>query len=333
MSALWGRRVERDTLERLLAAVRAGQSAALVLRGEAGVGKTALLRFAIESASGLRVARAAGAESEMELPFAALHQLCAPMLDKLERIPQPQRDALRTAFGERTGGVPDRFLVGLAALSLLSETAADAPLLVCVDDAQWLDRASAQALAFVARRLFAESVGLLFATREQGEELRGLRELVVEGLDGADARELLETVMRGPLDARVRDRIVSETRGNPLALLELAGGRTAAEVAGGFGLPEGGELSGRIEESFARRLAALPQDTRTLLLIAAAEPLGDPMLVWRAAVRLGVGFDAALPATAAGLAEFGAGVRFEHPLARSAVYGSATAEDRRRVHA
>src|SRR4051794_33451491 len=308
MSALWGRRVERDTLERLLAAVRAGQSAALVLRGEAGVGKTALLRFAIESASGLRVARAAGAESEMELPFAALHQLCAPMLDKLERIPQPQRDALRTAFGERTGGVPDRFLVGLAALSLLSETAADAPLLVCVDDAQWLDRASAQALAFVARRLFAESVGLLFATREQGEELRGLRELVVEGvdgagargllqtvlrgppdarrrgpsvcgtreqgeelrglrelvvegLDGADARELLETVMRGPLDARVRDRIVSETRGNPLALLELAGGRTAAEVAGGFGLPEGGELSGRVGGSFARRVPGRPPGT------------------------------------------------------------------------
>ncbi len=333
MTALWGRRVERDTLERTLAAVRAGQSAALVLRGEAGVGKTALLRFGIEAASGLRVARAAGAESEMELPFAALHQVCAPMIDKLERIPEPQREALRTAFGERTGVAPDRFLVGLAALSLLSETAADAPLLVCVDDAHWLDRESAQALAFVARRLFAESVGLVFATREQAEELRGLPELVVEGLDGADARELLESVMRGPLDARVRDRIVAETRGNPLALLELARGRTAAELAGGFGLPEGGELSGRIEESFARRLEALPEATRTLLLVAAAEPLGDPMLVWRAAVRLGIDFDAALPATAAGLAEFGAGVRFEHPLVRSAAYGAATEEERRRAHA
>src|SRR5262245_31285592 len=296
VSALWGRRAERDVLQRLLAAVRGGESAALVLRGEAGVGKTALLRFAIESAAGLRVARATGVESEIELPYAALEQLCGPMMDKLERIPEPQREALRTALGERTGVAPDRFLVGLAALSLLSETAADTPLLVCVDDAQWLDRESSQALAFVARRLYAESVGLLFVTREGAEELRGLPELVVCGLDGADARELLESVMRGPLDARVRDRIVAETRGNPLALLELARGRTAAELAGGFGLPEGGELSGRIEESFAQRLAELPEPTRLLLLVAAAEPLGDPMLVWRAAVRLGVEFDAALPA-------------------------------------
>ena len=332
MNALCGRRDERAALGRLLAGVRAGKSAALVLRGEPGVGKTALLRHAVDSASGLRVARTAGVESELAMAFAALHRLCAPMLDKLDRIPEPQREALRTAFGQRDGSAPDRFLVGLAALSLLSETAAEAPLLCVVDDAQWLDRESAQALAFVGRRLLAEPIGMLFATREETEELRGLPELAVEGLDGAGARELLESVMRGPLDLRVRDRIVAETRGNPLALLELAGGRTAAELAGGFDLPARGELAGRIEESFARRLAALPPATRTLLLVAAAEPLGDPMLVWRAAVRLGIDFDAAQPATDAGLAEFGAGVRFEHPLARSAVYNAASAEERRRVH-
>ena len=224
-------------LDRLLDAVRAGESRVLVVRGEAGVGKTALLDYLVEQASGCRVARAAGVESEMELAFAGLHQLLTPMLDRLERLPAPQADALRTAFGLSSGSAPDRFLVGLAALSLLAEVAEEHPLVCLVDDAQWLDRASAQVLAFVARRLAAESVGLVFAARVPGDELAGLPELVVEGLREADARALLDSVLTGPLDARVRDRIVAEAGGNPLALLELPRGLAPAELAGGFALP------------------------------------------------------------------------------------------------
>ena len=270
----------------------------------------------------------------MELAFAGLHQLCAPMLDRLERLPGPQRDALGTAFGLRDGDAPDRFLVGLAVLSLLSDVAEERPLVCVVDDAQWLDRASAQALAFVARRLVAESVAVVFAVRESGDEqdLTGLPELVVHGLADADARALLASVITGPLDERVRDRIVAETRGNPLALLELPRGLTPAELAGGFGLPDAPALSGRIEESFRRRLTPLPPATRLLLLVAAAEPVGDPVLVWRAAERLGVGVEAAAPAEAAGLVEFGGRVRFRHPLVRSAVYRAASPEARQRVH-
>jgi DNA-binding CsgD family transcriptional regulator/tetratricopeptide (TPR) repeat protein len=306
----------------------------LVLRGEPGVGKSALLEYVIEQASGhgFRVARAAGVQSEMELPFAGLHQVCGPMLDRLERLPSPQRDALCVAFGLCEGAAPDRFLVGLAVLGLLSEVAEDGPLICVMDDAQWLDRATAQALAFVARRLVAESVGLLFALGESSDELAGLPELVVEGLGDADARALLGSVITGPLDERVRDRIVAETRGNPLALLELPQGVSRAELAGGFGLPDALPLSGRIEESFLRRLEALPGDARQLLLVAAAEPVGEPVLVWRAAERLGIGFEAAAPASAAGLIEFGARVRFHHPLVRSAVYRAASPEDRQRVH-
>ena len=215
---------ERAALSQLLDAARAGRSGVLVVRGEPGVGKTALLDWAVESAAGLRVARVAGVESEMELAFAALQQLCAPMLDKLAGLPDPQREALGVAFGLNTGAAPDRFLVGLAALSLLSEVAEQQPLLCVIDDAQWLDRASAQALAFVARRLLAEPVALVFATREPGEEYRGLPELLVGGLREGDAQELLSSVIGGPLDERVRDRIVAETRGNPLALLELPRG-------------------------------------------------------------------------------------------------------------
>ena len=331
---LRGRDSECEALDRLLDAVRAGRSGALVVRGEPGVGKTALLEYALERASGCRVARAAGVQSEMELVFAGLHQLCAPMLDRLERLPGPQRDALSTAFGLARGVAPDRFLVGLAVLSLLSEVAEERPLVCLVDDAQWLDRASAQALAFVARRLMAESVALMFAVRAPGEEqeLRGLPGLMIEGLGQGDARALLGSVLPGPLDERVRDRIVAETRGNPLALLELPRGLTPAELAGGFGVPDAPALSGRIEESFRRQLAQLPDATRRLLLVAAAEPVGEPVLLWHAADQLGIGVEAAGPAAEAGLCEFGARVRFRHPLVRSAVYRAASPEDQRSAH-
>jgi len=313
-----------------------GRSGALVVRGEAGAGKTALLRYAIESAAGLRVIRAVGVESEMELAFAALHQLCVPLLDHLEHLPGPQRDALGTAFALAEGPAPDRFLVGLAVLSLLSEAAGERPLLCVVDDAQWLDRASAQTLTFVARRLLAESVLMVFAAREPAGDFRGLPELVVGGLRDADARELLAQVVRWPLDERVQERIVAETRGNPLALLELPRGLSMTELAGGFGLPGANSdavlLSGRIEDSFLRRVGQLPASTRFLLLVAAAEPTGDPVLVWQAAARIGLSMDAAGDAEAAGLVEFGARVRFRHPLVRSAVYRAASYEERQRAH-
>jgi DNA-binding CsgD family transcriptional regulator len=327
---LHGRRVEREALERLLDAVRRGQSRVLVVSGEPGVGKTALLESAIGSASGFRVGRAVGVESEMELAFAALQQLCAPLLDRLDRLPAPQRDALGVAFGLRAGDAPDRFLVGLAVLSLLAEVAEERPFLCVVDDAQWLDRASAQALVFVARRLLAESVALVLVTREPGDELQGFQELVVEGLRDADARALLSSAVRVPLDERVRDRLVAETRGNPLALLELPRGLTPAELAGGFGLLDAPGLSGRIEDSFRRRLAGLPADTQRLLLVAAAEPVGDPVLVWQAADRLGIAVKAASETD--GLLAIGASVTFRHPLVRSAVYRAASPEQRQTVH-
>ena len=304
---LLGRHSECSTLDELVAGVRAGLSRALVLRGDAGVGKSALLEYLAQHASGCAVARATVVESEMELAYAGLQQLCAPFLDRLERLPGPQRDALGTAFGLRDGDAPDRFLVGLAVLSLLSDVAEDRPLVCIVDDAQWLDLASVLALAFVGRRLGVESIGLVFAVREPSDErhFEGLPELEVGGLDDRDAHELLSTVVTGPLDERVRDRIVAETHGNPLALLELPRGWTPAELAGGFWLSEGRALPGRIEQSFRERLAPLPPATRLLLLVAAAEPLGDPVLVWRAAAALGIGPDAAAPAAAAGLVDFG----------------------------
>jgi DNA-binding CsgD family transcriptional regulator len=329
---LLGRRSESEALDRLLGAVRAGQSRALVVRGDPGAGKTALLDYLVEHASGCRVARVAGVQSEMELAFAGVHQLLAPMLDHLERLPGPQRAALATAFGLSPGSAPDRFLVGLAVLSLLSEVADERPLVCVVDDEQWLDRASAQVLAFVARRLVAESVALVFAARVPSDEVAGLPELLVEGLGEGDARALLEGVVTGPLDPGVRDQLVSEARGNPLALLELPRGVTPAELAGGFGLPSVVPLAGRIEESFRRRLDALPADTCALLLVAAADPVGDPLLVWRAAGRLGIDTEAATPAADAGLLEVGARVRFRHPLVRSAVYRSASVQERRDVH-
>jgi DNA-binding CsgD family transcriptional regulator len=318
-------------LDRLISAVQAGESRALVVRGEPGMGKTALLDYVAGRASGCRVARAVGVQSEMELAFAAVHQLCAPVLDLLEQLPAPQRDALRTAFGLSAGPAPDRFLVALAVLSLLSEVAGQQPLMCLVDDEQWLDRASAQTLAFVARRLGAESVGMVFATRVPGAEVAGLPELAVAGLADDDARSLLDSALAGPLDVRVRDQLVAETRGNPLALLELPRGMTPAQLAGGFGLLVAGRLSGRIEESFRRQLDALGEGPRRLLLVAAADSSGDPLLVWRAAERLGVGPEAA-SAAGTGLVEFGAQVRFRHPLVRSATYRSASEKDRQEVH-
>jgi DNA-binding CsgD family transcriptional regulator len=330
---LIGRQAECDVLDRIVASVRCGESRALVLFGDQGAGKTALLEYLAGRADGCRVARAAGVQSEMELAFATLHQLCAPMLDHRERLPAPQRDALQTAFGMKAGPAPDRFLVALAALTLLSESAVERPLLCLVDDHQWSDHASAQVLAFVARRLSVESVGMLFAARLPGGDLSGLDELAIGGLDEADARALLDSVVTGPLDERVRDQIVAETRGNPLALMELPRSLTPGELAGGFGLPGAPAGTDPVEENFRRRVAALPVETRQLLLLAAADPAADAALVWQAAALLGIGTEAAGPAAEAGLAEFGARVRFRHPLVRSVVYRSAPGHDKQRAHA
>jgi len=334
---LRGRRGECDVLDRLVATAKAGQSQVLVLRGTAGVGKSALAEYLVGSASGCQVLRAAGVESEMELAFAGLHQLCVPMVGHLDRLPGPQRDALAVAFGLRAGSAPDRFLVGLAVLSLLAEAAEERPLLCVVDDAQWLDRVSAQTLAFVARRLLAERVALVFAVRAStlgtgDDPLVGLRELVVRGLRDSDARELLDSVVPGRLDDRVSDRIVAETHGNPLALLELTRGLSVAELAGGFGRPDARPLASQIEQRFLRRIASLPPTAQRLLLAAAAEPVGDVSLLMRAAECLELGAGAAAAAQGAGLIELGARVRFRHPLVRSAAYRAADPAERREVH-
>jgi hypothetical protein len=278
---LIGRLTERAALDGLVEAVCTGESRALIISGEPGVGKTALLEYLHERASACRVVRIAGVQSEMELAFAALHQLCGPFLRRLRGLPLPQRDALRTALGVSPGQTPDRFLVGLAVLGLLSDAAEQQPFMCLVDDEQWLDRASAQALGFVARRLGADSVGLAFAARVPSRELAGLPELHVEGLQEADAQALLDVELTGSLDTRVRDRILAETHGNPLALVELVRSVTTRQLAGGFGLPDA-TLSQGIDDSFQQRVDVLPDQTRLLLLVAAAEPVGDPTLVWRA---------------------------------------------------
>lgn len=331
---LQGRVSECERLDRLVEGARMGQSQALVIRGEAGIGKTALLDHLRERAAGCRIAQAVGVESEMELAFAGLHQLCAPMLGQLSRLPSLQGDALATAFGQRTGNPPDRFLVALAVLSLIAETAEDEPLICLVDDAQWLDQVSAQTLAFVARRLCAERVALVFAVREPNDDrdLAGLPELTIGGLNDTDAGELLDSVIKGPLDRRVRNRIIAETHGNPLALLELPRAWTTAELVDGFDEPNATPLAGRIADGFQRRLEALPVETRRLLLVAAAESLGDATLLWRAAGELGLGPDAARAAEEAGLIEVGARVRFRHPLVRAAAYRLASPDDRREAH-
>ncbi|WP_394618911.1 AAA family ATPase [Lentzea sp. JNUCC 0626] len=329
---LIGREPERAAFDQMLAAVRSGESRVLVLHGEPGVGKSALLDHVRDSATGLRVLRAFGVESEMELAFATLHQFCVPLLDRMKDLPAPQRDALETVFGMRAGDAPERFLVGLAVLSLLSDASEDGPVLCLVDDSQWMDQASAQVLGFVARRLLAESIALVFASRERTQDLFGLPEREVGGLTKPDASALLDSATHAGLDRRIRDRILTEARGNPLALLELPRELTVTQVAGGFGLLHTDALPSRIEESFLSRIEGLPAPSRMLLLVAAAEPVGDPTVVWRAAERLGVA-----PATALGdemneLLSFDVRVIFRHPLVRSAVYRAAGEDERRTVH-
>lgn len=332
-SGLLGRRAEREAIDRLLADAAAGRSGVLVVRGEAGIGKTALLQYARDTAvaSGIRVESAVGVEAETQFAFAGLHQLCAPLLDRTETLPDPQRTALSVALGRQAGAAPDRFLVGLAVLTLLSD---EGPMLCLVDDAQWLDQASAQVLSFVARRLGAERLVLIFAVRDAGESagdpLTGLPELRLEGLGEADARALLHTAVSAPLDEGVRNRIVAEARGNPLALLELP---SSLQLAGGFGLPDAVSVPRRIEDNFARRSNSLPAQTRQLLLVAASEPTGDAMLLWRAAEHMGLDREAAAPAETAGLLEIDTRVRFRHPLVRSAVYRAAAAPQHRQAHA
>ncbi|GIF76867.1 ATP-binding protein [Asanoa siamensis] len=330
---LRGRRREQEVLDHLLRTVRDGRSQVLVLRGEPGVGKTALLDHLAARAGGCVVTRTAGVEPESEIAYSALQQVCAPLLDHLDRLPEPQHAALSTAFGLTVGDPPDGLLVGLAVLGLFAEAATARPLVCVVDDAQWLDRMSEVILTFVARRLDAESVALVLASRGPGDDLlRGLPELRVEGLPDADARALLDSVLTGPVDARVRDRIVAETRGNPLALLELPRGLTPAELAFGLGGPSPAALVTRVEEGFQRRIAALPDQTRRLLLTAAVEPIGDVPLLWRALERLGIGPEAGAPAADAGLVEIGTRVRFRHPLVRSAAWRSAEPTALRLVH-
>lgn len=331
-AGLLGRRSECDQLDRLMDAVRGGESRVLVLTGEAGVGKTALLDYVSERATGCNVRRCSGVQSEMELVFSGLYQLCRSMLKRIERLPEPQRDALHTAFGLSAGPTPDRFFVALAASNLLSDVAEERPLICLVDDEQWLDRASAQACAFVARRLDADAMGIIFASREPGQETSGLAQLPVAGLSAAEARSLLDSVIASPMDGRVRERIVAETRGNPLALRELARASSRGELAGGFGLPGAVMPPQDLDKEFRRQLDDLPAASQRFLPLAAADPIGESPMVWDAAERLGLGPEAATPAVEAGLLELGSEMRFRHPLVRSAAYRSASRGARIAVH-
>ena len=329
---LIGRHAETRALTDLVDHVRAGRSRVLVVRGECGLGKTALLDWVVEHAGDCQVLRAGGVEAEMELAFAGLHQLLAPILSRLDNLPPPQRDALQMAFGFREGAAPDRFFIALAVLSMLADTAKQQPMICLIDDVQWLDRASAQALAFVARRLGDESVGLIFATQLATEELSGLPELHLDGLSNADARTLLDRALNAPLDPVIREQIVTESRGNPLALLELPRGITPAQLAGGFALPAVMPVASCLEDSFMRRLEALPPATKEILQLAAADPVGEPSVRWNAAARLGLDPGAATPAIEAGLIDFGTRVQFHHPLIRSVVYRSTPVADKRNIH-
>jgi predicted ATPase len=327
---LLGREREREVLDRLLDGGRGG---VLVVHGEAGVGKTALLEYAVEAARGFRIARTSGVEAEMELPFAAAQQLCSPLPRLFGPSPAARargaRRRVRTHHGARAKSVLS--WIGGPQPAIRSGRRAAAP--GCVDDAHWLDRASARALAFVARRLLAEKIAVVFAARQVDDALGGLPSLHVAPLRRRDARALLESVLPARLDEAVLERIVVETRGNPLALLELPSGLTPTELAGGFGLPTAMPLSASIEESFTRRLEDLLDDARVLSLLAAAEPVGDPLLLWRAAEKLGISAAAAAASETDGLLKLGEQVTFRHPLVRSAVYGSAPVEQRRAVHA
>jgi DNA-binding CsgD family transcriptional regulator len=334
VSGFLDRASEREALDRLLARARDGQSAALVIRGEAGIGKTALLRYAAEQASGFRVAQVTSAEAEMELPFAGIHQLCAPLLDQLDALPQPQQDALNVALGLASGDIPNRFLVSLAVLGLLSAAAEEVPRLCLVEDAQWLDVASGLVLGFVARRLLAESVAIVVAVREPNtrSDFDGLPEIVLHGLAEEDARTLLTSAVPGRLDERVRNRIIAETHGNPLALLDLPRSMSAAQLAGGFELLPATDLPRHLEDHYLRLAGELPEATQRLLLLAAADPMGDATLVWRAAYGLGLEGSSLAPAEDAQLVEVGARLRFRHPLVRSALYRAASVSERRAAH-
>ena len=329
-----GRARERATLDGMLDSVREGASAVLVIRGEAGIGKTSLMQYCARQASGCRVTQIAGVESELEMPLAAVHQLCAPVLDHLGALPEPQQQALRVALGAEAGNAPDRFVVGLAVLGLLTEVAAARPLVCLVDDAQWLDEPSRQILGFVGRRLLAEPVLLLLSVREAGEEqlFPALTSLTLAGLAEEDARALVTAAVPGHLDERVRERIVAETGGNPLRLLELPREMSQAELAGGFGAPHTDSSFGPLDEYYARRIRALPEPTQQLLLLAAADPTGDATLLWRAAQTFGVPRSAAAVAESEQLLEIGSQVRFRHPLVRSAAYAAGRPEDRGAVH-
>ncbi len=333
MAALTGRAEETRVLDHLVDAVRSGESRVLVLRGEPGVGKTALLDYLTEQARGLRLAHAAGAPAVTELAFAGLHQLCAPILDGLDALPGPRRDALRIAFGVTAGPAPDLSLIVPAVLGLLSEAAERQAVICVVDDEQWLDRVSRTVLGLVARRLAAATVGLVFAVREPVPELAGLEELAVDGLPDSDSRTLLESVLTGALDRQVKELIIAEARGNPLALLELSRRLTPEQLAGGFGWPGAGSLAGRVEKDFLRQFTDLPATTRRLVQLMAAEPSGDPELIWRAAVRLKISPRAVEPVVRAGMVQLGQRIRFRHPLARLAAYMSASRDSRRAAHA
>ncbi len=334
-SALLGRRGEQELLAELVDRARGGRSGVLVIHGDAGIGKTALLADVVVKAADLRTIQISGAESEMELAYAGVQQLCGPLLGRIDRLPDPQKNALRVALGLREGDPPDRYLVGLAVLTLLGHAGTERPTVCIIDDAQWVDSASLQALAFAARRLLADPVVMIFAAREPGapRELAGLPELHLSGLADRDARTLLTSVMPGRLDDHMREIILAEADGNPLALLELHRALAPAELAGGYGLATAKPLSTRIERTFDRRLRELPPQTQTLLLLAAAEPTGEPAWLWAAAGQLGIGADAAIPSEHSGLVTVESRLRFSHPLVRSAVYRNASLSERRQVHA
>lgn len=332
-SVLRGRAAESSRLDSLLRSARAGHSAVAVLRGETGIGKTALIEHLLSSTSDVQVLRTVGVESDMELPYAGLHRLVYPLAAGIDKLPDPQRRALDTAFGRASGPAPDRFLVGLAVLDLIATASLNAPVVCIVDDAQWLDKVSAQTLSFVARRLQIERVVMLFALRDMTDELRGLPELPVTGLAVPDARELLDAAVLGRIDARVRDRIVAEARGNPLAILEFLGDLTPADVAGGYHRPDAHPVAATVESRYLQRMSTLSDDARLLLALAAAEPIGDPALLTRAATGLGIAVSAFDAVRSSGLIDIDSRVRFRHPLVRSVAYRDADADRRHRVHA
>ncbi|MFI1439120.1 helix-turn-helix transcriptional regulator [Streptomyces fructofermentans] len=332
-NTLRGRSEQLVALEQTLNTARAGSGTVLVLRGEAGIGKTALLRHVEAHAIGFRTVGVSGIEAEMVLPYASLQQLCAPMMSRLHDLTAPQREALSIAFGLAEGEAANRLLVGMAVLGLMATATEDQPLVCIVDDAQWLDETSMQVLTFVAKHLAHTSVALIFALQELREDrTAGLPDLAVEGLSIPDARALLDSVVCVPLDPLVRDRIVAEAHGNPTALLELPSTLAPTELAGGFWLPDSHSLTSYLESAFHRRFRLLPPDSQRLLQIAAAEPTGDVDLLFRAAGSQGIAAAAAAPAVSSGLIQFDTGVCFQHPMVRSAVYRRMSVPDRQAVH-